>query len=169
MPQHTADNQATAVGTGVDTRNHSSPNYHPQERVPGPNIPEDVEPRRRDSDRRQRPIPPRTVEPDHTLARHPSDTATPDLSAMVRQMVRESQGLTNDDWGISRSHTPFTDDILYAEPPRRFRMPALPMYEGNSDPSQHILKYEWSMTAARADDAVKCRSFPISLGEIATM
>ena len=43
------------------------------------------------------------------------------------------------------------------------------MYEGSSDPNQHILKYEWSMTAARADDAVKCCSFPISLGGIATM
>ena len=115
-------------------------------------------------DRRQRLIPPRTVEPDHTLVHHTQNVPMPDLSAMVRQMIRESQGLTNDDWGISWSHTPFTDDILYAEPPRRFRMPTLPMYEGNSDPNQHILKYEWSMTAARADDAVKCRSFPIPWG-----
>ena len=88
---------------------------------------------------------------------------------MIRQMIRESQGLSNDDWGISQSHTLFTDDVLYAEPPRHFRMPALPVYEGSSDPNQHVLKYEWMMNAARADDVVKCHSFPISLGGIATM
>ena len=106
------------------------------------------------------------MEPDHALA---SNIQMLDIPTMIHQMIRESQGLTNDDCGISKSHTPFTDDIFYVESPRRLRMPSLSMYEGNSDPNQHILKYKWLMNATRADDAVKCKSFPISLGGIATM
>ena len=48
----------------------------------------------------------------------PSSTQTSDLTAMVRQLMRENQGLTNEDWGVSRSHTPFTDGILQAEYPQ---------------------------------------------------
>lgn len=42
----------------------------------------------------------------------PSSIQTPDLTAMVRQLMKENQGLTNEDWGVSKSHTPFTDTIL---------------------------------------------------------
>ena len=55
--------------------------------------------------------------------------------------MREYRGLTNDDWGADRSHTPFTDDILHAEYPHRFTMPTIPAYEGKTDPRQHIMRY----------------------------
>ena len=64
----------------------------------------------------------------------PSSIQTPDLLAMVKQLMRENQGLTNDDWGVSRSHTPFTDAILQAEYTRKFNMPTIPAYEGKTDP-----------------------------------
>lgn len=99
----------------------------------------------------------------------PSSIPTPDLTAMVRQLMKENQGLTNEDWGVSRSHNPFTNTILQAEYPKMFSMPAIPAYEGKTDPRQHVMRYGWMMDSARANDATKCRCFPITLSGIATM
>lgn len=114
-------------------------------------------------DRRPQPGHPHIVESDHTLAQHAQNVQMPGIPTMIRQMFRESQGLSNDDWRVSHSHTSFIDDILYVEPSRRFRMPTLHVYEGSSNPNQYILKYEWPLNTAQADDAVKGRSFSISL------
>ena len=84
---------------------------------------------------------------------------------MVHQILADSRGQRNEDWGIDRSHTPFTDDILDATFPRRFNMPQMNRYAGRSDPVQHLMRYSWSMTAAAASDAVKCKAFPIFLAE----
>ena len=48
-------------------------------------------------------------------------------------------------------------------------MPTMPAYEGKTDPRQHIMRYGWMMDSARANDATKCRCFPITLSGIATM
>ena len=53
------------------------------------------------------------TEPGVSAQRPPSE-----MEAMVRQLMREYRGLTNDDWGADRSHTPFTDSILHAEYPQ---------------------------------------------------
>jgi len=106
------------------------------------------------------------VEYDHRLI---LALETSDLMVMVRQLVIQNPSLNNNDWGCTRSHTPFTDDILYAEYPKRFIMPTIPAYSGKSDPAQHIIKYEWHMNCTRSIDAVKCRCFPITLEGVATL
>ena len=91
------------------------------------------------------------------------------VAAMVHQILADSRGQRNEDWGIDRSHTPFTDDILDATFPRRFNMPHMNRYAGRSDPVQHLMRYSWSMTAAATSDAVKCKAFPIFLEDVALL
>ena len=59
-----------------------------------------------------------------TRAREPEQPLTSaDVQAMVRRIMSESRNYTNEDYGIERSHTPFTDDILDFQFPRRFNLP----------------------------------------------
>ena len=92
----------------------------------------------------------------------PESTMThAEVEAMIRQVMVDSHGQRNEDWGIDRSHTPFTDDILDVTFPRRFNMPTMNHYTGRTDLIQHLMWYSWSMNAAAATDPVKCIVFPI--------
>ena len=103
-----------------------------------------------------------------TRAREPERPLTnADVQAMVRQIMSESRNYTNEDYGIERSHTPFTDDILEFQFPRRFNLPQMDKYNGRTDPGQHLMRYSWLMNAAAAPDAVKCKAFPIYLEDVA--
>lgn len=96
IPYHVIDNRITTTATesGTDARNRIDPIQ--RQRTFEPYIREDLEPRRRDLDRRPRPAQLRIVEPDHTLTQRAQNVQMSDTSTMIRQMIRESQGLTND-------------------------------------------------------------------------
>lgn len=63
------------------------------------------------------------------------------VEAMVRKIMADSRGYTNEDWGVDRSHTPFTDDIPDFQYPRRFNLPPIDQYGGRTDPRQHLKRY----------------------------
>ena len=53
-----------------------------------------------------------------------------DVWAMVRQIMSESRNYTNEDYGIERSHTPFTEDIINFQLTRRFNLSQMDRYSG---------------------------------------
>ena len=91
------------------------------------------------------------------------------VSEVIKHVLRENQQRKEDEneWGFIPSKTPFTKRVLGAEFPKKFIPPTIPAYNGTSNPSQFLYKYDWNMSGARATDEVKCRYFPVYLEGVA--
>ena len=61
------------------------------------------------------------------------------------------------------SKYPFTRGIKKAKLPRRFHQPTFTMYNGHTDPVEHIGQFKQKMTVHSQDEALLCRVFPSSL------
>ena len=59
--------------------------------------------------------------------------------------------------------TPLGQHILDYDPPRGFSIPPFAMYEGSSDPYDHMLHYNQEMILSAGDDRLLCKVFPASL------
>ncbi|NCG69420.1 hypothetical protein GWJ21_16675 [Bacillus coagulans] len=66
---------------------------------------------------------------------------------------------------ISRS--PFTRNIENARLPRRFHQPTFTIYNGRTDPVEHVSHFNQRMAVHSRDEALMCKVFPSSLGPIA--
>ena len=75
----------------------------------------------------------RNADPESTLTHA-------EVEAMIRQVMVDSRGQRNEDWGIYRSHTPFTDNIQDVTFPRCFNMPTMNRYTGRIKPIQHLMR-----------------------------
>uniref|UniRef100_A0A2N9IUZ7 Uncharacterized protein n=1 Tax=Fagus sylvatica TaxID=28930 RepID=A0A2N9IUZ7_FAGSY len=64
------------------------------------------------------------------------------------------------------SHSPFSAKIERAKFPARFVTPPLAVYDGKSDPVGHLSRFRQSMAIHNNNDALMCRVFPSSLGEV---
>ena len=64
------------------------------------------------------------------------------------------------------SFSPFSVEIERAKFPARFVPPNLAVYDGKSDPVGHLSRYRQSMALHTSNDALMCRIFPSSLGEV---
>uniref|UniRef100_A0A2N9GWH4 Retrotransposon gag domain-containing protein n=1 Tax=Fagus sylvatica TaxID=28930 RepID=A0A2N9GWH4_FAGSY len=64
------------------------------------------------------------------------------------------------------SSSPFSAEIERAKFPTRFVPPNLAVYDGKSDPVGHLSRYRQSMALHTSNDALMCRIFPSSLGEV---
>ena len=62
------------------------------------------------------------------------------------------------------SKSPFTWRIEKAKFPRRFHQPTFVMYNGRTDPIEHVSQFKQKMTVHSQDEALMCRVFPSSLG-----
>ena len=62
------------------------------------------------------------------------------------------------------SKSPFTQGIEKAKLPRRFHQPTFAMYNGRTDPIEHISQFKQKMAVHSQDEALMCRVFPSSLG-----
>ena len=62
------------------------------------------------------------------------------------------------------SKSPFTRGIEKAKLPRRFHQPTFTMYNGRTDPVEHVSQFKQKMTVHSQDEALLCRVFPSSLG-----
>ena len=62
------------------------------------------------------------------------------------------------------SKSPFTLGIEKAKLPRRFHQPTFAMYNGRTDPVEHVRQFKQKMTVHSQDEALLCRVFPSSLG-----
>ena len=62
------------------------------------------------------------------------------------------------------SKSPFTRGIEKAKLPRRFHQPTFAMYNGQTDPVEHVSQFKQKMAIHSQDEALMCRVFPSSLG-----
>ena len=62
------------------------------------------------------------------------------------------------------SKSPFTRGIEKAKLPRHFHQPTFIMYNGRTDPVEHVSQFKQKMVVHSQDKALLCRVFPSSLG-----
>ena len=63
--------------------------------------------------------------------------------------------------------SPFTHRIEGASLPRRFNQPTFSLYNGRTDPMEHISHFNKKMAVHSKDEALMCKIFPSSLGSMA--
>ena len=62
------------------------------------------------------------------------------------------------------SKSPFTWGIEKAKLLKRFHQPTFTMYNGRTDPVEHVSQFKQKMTVHSQDEALLCTVFPSSLG-----
>ena len=62
------------------------------------------------------------------------------------------------------SKSPFTRGIEKAKLPKCFHQPTFSMYNGHTDPVEHVSQFKQKMAIHSQDEALLCRVFPSSLG-----
>ena len=65
------------------------------------------------------------------------------------------------------SQLPFTRRIEGAKLPRRFHQPTFAIYNGGTDPVEHMSQFNQRMAVHSRDDALMCKVFSSSLGPMA--
>ncbi|CAL8166221.1 unnamed protein product [Prunus armeniaca] len=63
--------------------------------------------------------------------------------------------------------TPFTAEIEQAAPPKRFSTPSFTHFKGDSDPESHLKHFKSVMILHKADDALMCKVFVVTLRGVA--
>ena len=63
--------------------------------------------------------------------------------------------------------SPFTLRIERVAPPRRFHQPTFTIYNGRTNPVEHVNHFNQRMAIYFKDEALMCRVFPFSLGPVA--
>ena len=64
------------------------------------------------------------------------------------------------------SKSPFTRGIEREKLPRRFHQPTFAMYNGRTDPVEHVSQFKQKMAVHSQNEALLCKVFPSSLGPI---
>ncbi|CAL8119241.1 unnamed protein product [Prunus armeniaca] len=59
--------------------------------------------------------------------------------------------------------TPFTAEIEQAAPPKRFSTPSFTHFKGDSDPESHLKHFKSVMILHKADNALMCKVFVVTL------
>ena len=62
------------------------------------------------------------------------------------------------------SRSPFTSRIEGAILPRRFQQPNFTIYNGNTDPVEHVSQFNQRMVVHSKNEVLICKVFPSSLG-----
>ena len=63
--------------------------------------------------------------------------------------------------------SPFTRNIEDASLPWRFHQPTFTLYNGRTDPVEHVSHFSQKMAVHSRDEALMCKIFPFSLGPMA--
>src|SRR5574338_156046 len=88
------------------------------------------------------------------------------LADIIRRTIRG--GLTNRDLeGVNKSS--FTRNIRTARNPPDFKLHTLEVYNGKTDPTDHLMRYTRHMEVLGATEEVMARCFPLYLTDIAAM
>ncbi|XP_021803157.1 uncharacterized protein LOC110747264 [Prunus avium] len=62
--------------------------------------------------------------------------------------------------------SPFTEEVERAPPPKRFTTPSITLFKGDSDPESHLRHFKSAMILYKADDALMCKVFTMTLRAI---
>ena len=81
------------------------------------------------------------------------------VAHMLRDLAKKSLG--------EESGSPFNPKIVDALPPKKFSMPKFNVYNGRTDPANHVRYYQQVMAYWIFDNVVMCKTFPTSLGDSA--
>ncbi|XP_075636821.1 uncharacterized protein LOC142609071 [Castanea sativa] len=65
------------------------------------------------------------------------------------------------------SKSPFTRRIERAELPKRFAQPTFTVYNGRTDPIEHVSYFNQKMAIYTRNETLMCKVFPSSLGPVA--
>ncbi|XP_030924893.1 uncharacterized protein LOC115951909 [Quercus lobata] len=65
------------------------------------------------------------------------------------------------------SKSPFTRKIEGAKLPRQFHQPTFTIYNGRTDPVEHVSQFNQRMTVHFKDETLMCKVFPSNLGPVA--
>ena len=65
------------------------------------------------------------------------------------------------------SKSPFTHHIERVILPRRFQQPTFAIYNGKTDPVEHVSQFNQRMAVHSKNEALMCKVFPSSLGPVA--
>ena len=65
------------------------------------------------------------------------------------------------------SKSPFTCKIEKEKLPRQFHRPTFTIYNGRTDPVEHVSQFNQRMAVYSKDEALMCKVFPSSLGPVA--
>ena len=65
------------------------------------------------------------------------------------------------------SKSPFTWGIEKEKLPRRFHQPTFTMYNGRTDPVEHVSQFKQKMAVHSQNEALMCRVFSSGLGSMA--
>ncbi|GMH19400.1 hypothetical protein Nepgr_021241 [Nepenthes gracilis] len=69
----------------------------------------------------------------------------------------------NDERAIDLDRSPFIAEILSRPLPSKFKMPSLDLYDGGSDPVDHLDHFRTHLSLQGLEDSVMCRCFPLTL------
>ena len=85
-----------------------------------------------------------------------------------RSLSRKGVGIDVMKKALSQiSKSPFTRGIEKAKLPRRFHQPTFTVYNGRTDPVEHVSQFKQKMAIDSQDEALMCKVFPSSLGPMA--
>ena len=87
-----------------------------------------------------------------------------------RYKSSSSKGLGNDAMNKALdqiSKSPFTHKIEGARLPRRFHQPTFTIYNGRTNPVEHVSKFNQRMAIHSRNEALMCKVFPSNLGPVA--
>ena len=89
-----------------------------------------------------------------------------------RNSNSSSRGLVNDAMSKALNQifkSPFTCWIEERRLPRRFTQPTFTLYNGRTDPIEHVSHFNQKMVVHSKNEALMCKVFPSSLGPVAMM
>lgn len=87
-----------------------------------------------------------------------------ELAILQKDIARVSRRQKGDDSDSDcEDQEPCAKHILEVELPKDFKMPEMAAYTGNSDPSNHLSRFNRVMTVMRVSNDAKCLCFPFTL------
>ena len=102
----------------------------------------------------------------------PSETFSCDEKCRRKRRNKSSphKGLGNNAMNEALSQvskSPFMRNIEDASLPQRFHQPTFTLYNGRTDPVEHVSHFSQKMAVHSKDEALMCKIFPSSLGPMA--
>ena len=109
--------------------------------------------------RRSRTPPSKTFSGDDEYSSHKRKNKSPTHKGLGNRAMNE---VLNQ---VAKSH--FARRIESASLPRRFHQPTFSLYNGRTDPIEHVSHFNQKMAVYSKDEALMCKIFPSNLGPMA--